>query len=394
MKLLQITDETSLPGGKSPYLGRVSGKLPEYGWETLFLSYREGEADLPHARVVHIGSFREVKREINAFGPDLINTHCPVDDRLWEYISGFPVVRTVHNHDPYCPSGTKFNRGRRLPCDNRFGYLRCAMGYLVGGCGSRRPWRMVKNILDMNREKRQLRDVPLVALSEYHREELIASGFKPGNTFTNHVFGPDPGPVCSLPPDTGGRPYILFSGRVVPYKGLDWLLDAMRLSREKPLLVIAGDGYYLPAVKNRVHQLQLGKHVIFKGWLDQPALRWWIRHARAVAVPSVWHEPAGSIAAETMMIGTPLIISNVGGLKEFFLFGRGGLMVNPGDTAGLAGAIDLLAADQKLAGELGREAHRMAVEYFNLDRHVKRLAEIFSIYCYKKFSWYEKANPE
>lgn len=387
MKLLQVTDEASLPGGKSPYLRRVSRKLLEYGWETLFLSYRGGEADLPHAKVVHIGPSGEIRREIKAFKPDLVNTHCPVDDRLWEFISDFPVVRTVHNHDPYCPSGTKFNRRKSLPCGSRLGYLRCAGGYLINGCGSRKPWRMIKNILDMNRERRQLRDIPLIALSEYHREELIASGFKPENIFTNHVFGPDPGPISSVPPDTGGRPYILFPGRVVPYKGLDWLLDALRLSREKPLLVIAGDGYYIPSVKNRASQLGLEEHVVFKGWLDQPVLRWWIRHARAVAVPSVWHEPAGSIAAETMMIGTPLIISNVGGLKEFFLFGRGGLAVNPGDTAGLAGAIDLLASDQSLAGELGQEAHRIAVRYFDLSRHVRRLTDIFSLFMNKKHLW-------
>ncbi len=94
---------------------------------------------------------------------------------------------------------------------------------------------------------------------------------------------------------------------------------------------------------------------------------------------------AGSAAAETMMIGTPLVIARVGGLKEFFMFGDVGLAVEPGDTGGLAEAIDRLAADVELARELGCRAHRVAVKYFNLTRHIKRLIEIFSLFCRRHY---------
>lgn len=384
MRLVQFTDEISLQGGKSPYLRRISKKLLTLGWETFFLTYNRGDTDLPHARVIHAGSYKDVEKEIKQFEPDLINTHCMIDDESWEYVAAYPVVRTIHNHNPYCPSGTKYNARHRLPCDHKAHYCGCLKGYLVNGCGSRRPWRIINNFVTYKREKQQLHNIPLIALSEYHRNELISAGYKPELVFTNHVFGPDPGDVGEQPPIKGERPYFIFPGRVVPYKGIDWLVDALLISKEKPLLVIAGDGYYLPEVKARVSKLALDDYVIFKGWLGQQDLRWWIKHARAVVVPSAWHEPAGSVAAETMRLGTPLIISRVGGLKEFFMFGDGGLMVSPGDVQGLADALDKLAANRQLARELGRGAYKMAVEYFNIDRHAQRLVEIFSIFRRKK----------
>jgi glycosyltransferase involved in cell wall biosynthesis len=85
---------------------------------------------------------------------------------------------------------------------------------------------------------------------------------------------------------------------------------------------------------------------------DEVLAAW--RHATVGLVPSVWPEPFGLVAVEAMAAGVPVIASRVGGLPEVVTDGVTGLLVEPGDAASLADAIDGLLRNPDERALLGR----------------------------------------
>ena len=67
------------------------------------------------------------------------------------------------------------------------------------------------------------------------------------------------------------------------------------------------------------------------------------------AVPSVWEEPFGLVAAEAMMRGTATVTSRIGGLTEFGVEGDTGYSVPAGDATALAEALRRIVTDRRLA---------------------------------------------
>jgi glycosyltransferase involved in cell wall biosynthesis len=75
--------------------------------------------------------------------------------------------------------------------------------------------------------------------------------------------------------------------------------------------------------------------------------------ATVTAVPSLWPEPWGQVAAEAAVCGRPVVASAGGGLGELVRDGETGLLVPPGDPVALAAALDRVVADPELAARLG-----------------------------------------
>lgn len=114
---------------------------------------------------------------------------------------------------------------------------------------------------------------------------------------------------------------FLYVGRLIDYKGIEDLIQAMSLlrqsGRQARLSVVgkAPDYYYEMHLKKLVQAKKLGAWVKFYGWLPTSEVRQWMERAACLVVPSR-REAFGLVALEAMAIGTPLIVSNVGGLAE------------------------------------------------------------------------------
>jgi hypothetical protein len=89
-----------------------------------------------------------------------------------------PVVYTLHNHSPYCPSGTKYLAVSGTCCDRAMSTLGCTWGHLVDRCGSRRPENIIQNFQRSYRELDTLKKlrIPVIANSDYVRGQLIRHG--------------------------------------------------------------------------------------------------------------------------------------------------------------------------------------------------------------------------
>lgn len=134
------------------------------------------------------------------------------------------------------------------------------------------------------------------------------------------------------------RDCLLFVGRLVPYKGLDVLLDALALappSRRLPLHVV-GTGPARGALAARAEKLDVP--VTFEGYVSADRLRELYRNARATVLPSLTNQESfGIVLVESMACGTPVVASDLIGTRYVKDFG--GALVPPGDARALSDAL-------------------------------------------------------
>ncbi|NJN68403.1 MAG: glycosyltransferase family 4 protein [Chloroflexaceae bacterium] len=135
--------------------------------------------------------------------------------------------------------------------------------------------------------------------------------------------------------------YIVFYvGRIVYEKGLHVLLDAWpRVLRQVGArLVIAGSGPYLDTLKAQARALGLEKRVIFTGFISDEERDSLYYVADVTTFPSLY-EPFGIVVLEAFAAGSPVVVSQTGGLMEVVRKDETGLFVRPGDPESLAQGI-------------------------------------------------------
>jgi glycogen(starch) synthase len=118
----------------------------------------------------------------------------------------------------------------------------------------------------------------------------------------------------------GNSDEFLYVGRLIDYKGLEDLiqaLDRLRQSGRQIHLNIVGQGadYYELYLRKLVQSKRLGAWVKFHGWIPSSEVRRWMGRAACLIVPSQ-REAYGLVALEGMAIGIPIISSRAGGLAE------------------------------------------------------------------------------
>ncbi|MGC8738268.1 MAG: glycosyltransferase family 4 protein [Candidatus Hydrogenedens sp.] len=94
----------------------------------------------------------------------------------------------------------------------------------------------------------------------------------------------------------------------------------------------------------------------FLGWLDYEELPHVYSEMDICVVPSIWEEPFGIVALEAMATGSPVIASNIGGLRTTILHGETGFLFPPNDDETLMNYLDLLLSNDTLRNEMGNKA--------------------------------------
>jgi glycosyltransferase involved in cell wall biosynthesis len=170
----------------------------------------------------------------------------------------------------------------------------------------------------------------------------------------------------------------LFAGRIVPDKGLEWLLKALTKTERHIHLDIAGDGWNKPSMEKLSQDLGLSDRVTWHGWCDRHQLESLYQQCLAVIFPSLWPEPAGLVTLEAYARYRPVIASAVGGIPEHVQDGKTGILVSPNNVAQLAAAISELAANYGKAKSMGETGQAWYQEEFTLDIHIQRLTKIYA----------------
>jgi glycosyltransferase involved in cell wall biosynthesis len=156
-------------------------------------------------------------------------------------------------------------------------------------------------------------------------------------------------------------PAVLFIGRLVYYKGIEYLIEAM--SRVKARLWIIGTGPLESKLKQLTVQLNLQSKVRFLGNVSDEDVPAYYHACEVFVLPSVANsEMFGIVQLEAMACRKPVVATNLPtGVSYVNVHGLTGLLVPPRNPEALAEAINKLLASSSLRREMG-EAGRKRVE--------------------------------
>ena len=227
-----------------------------------------------------------------------------------------------------------------------------------------------------------------VAVSDFVRRRLVeVNGTPPERTHRvyngidlSRFASPDRGALRRLVGAPEGTRIVFCSGRAQPYKGFQVLVGAAALLRAEGvrdvIFVHCGGGAYLERLKETAALCEVGEVFHFLGERrDVPAL---LAGATVAVVPSLWAEAFGLTVVEAMAAGVPLVASRAGGIPELVADGETGVLVPPGDSRALAGALRALLDDHVAREEMARRALAEVRARFSLERAARDLHALVS----------------
>lgn len=183
-----------------------------------------------------------------------------------------------------------------------------------------------------------------------------------------------------------GELALLYAGRFDPNKGIEtFVAAAARLAATRPVRVAlaggfdpaAADGAEYERIRALVAAIGLADRTTFLGRQAPAALAPLYRGADVVVVPSLY-ESFGLVAIEAMACGTPVVASDVGGLRYVVLHRETGLLAPPQDDAAFAAALAMLADAPDLRARMGRAAARLAASIYTWDAVAARLEDLYA----------------
>lgn len=314
-------------------------------------------------------------REIRRSRPDIVHVHnlFPLISPLALWVahrSGAKVVLTLHNYRCVCAAGTPM-RGNRV-CDDCFRTMaadigkrrrlsvwpaikyRCHRGSLIATVP------LAVNIWLYRRFWRKWVD-RFIVLSEFQRQIMAECGFPLEKLAVKGNFTRM---KCSSGVPAQKKDQLLYVGRLSDEKGLRTLLAGWRQFAahfQSATLVIAGDG----CQREEYEAMAKGLHVSFLGMRTHDEVLQLMAESRATVLPSECWETFGMTVLESMQMGTPVIVSNLGALPSLVPCGCGEVFA-AGDATGLAEAIERMWMREDSV-EMSENCVRRANELYSED---------------------------
>src|SRR5207247_840893 len=163
-------------------------------------------------------------------------------------------------------------------------------------------------------------------------------------TVPNGLSLDDAPPATERPDDEGS---ILFTGRLLGWKGLSVLLHALPYLPRRERLYVTGSGQ-VETWRRHAETLGLGAdRVQFLGVIPRPELLARLQRASLVVVPSFMESCPYSLI-EAMALGKPIVASSVPGIRDMVVDGESALLVPPGAPKALASAMERILTDEAL----------------------------------------------
>jgi glycosyltransferase involved in cell wall biosynthesis len=403
MHVMQLTDlyHPSI-GGVESYVAALSKELTRLGHTTVVVTIQPGDQPeqetIDGVRVIRIRSWSQkltrfysdtslpfhppapdpgavaaLRRVIHSEQPDVVHSHSWLNHSFFPLYSadkGPAHVVTLHDYGMACPRKTLIRAGHPGQC----------AGPRIARCLSCTPeqYGMLKgSVITMAlRASRPLqhradRYLTISKAAEDGSREALPSGAEviPHPPMVSddllQLAQETPRPEF-LPAEDG---FLMFAGALSLHKGIDVLLAAHRRMRNRvPLVLLGMPRHDTPAIDDP-------DVTVVRNVPHPQVMAAWTRASVAV-VPSVWHETLGLVAVEAMIVGCPVVASDVGGLREVVNHGITGLLVRPGDPGGLATALDDLLDDQELRKRMGAEA-MARTSVWGVRHVVPRIVEVY-----------------
>jgi glycosyltransferase involved in cell wall biosynthesis len=323
-----------------------------------------------------------VAAEIRRVRPDLVHVHNVSGSTLASFVAcdrlDVPVVLTLHDHWLLCPNNMLY-RGDGLLCDPAQGTGDCKQCFRRYDFWARVPRR--RQVL-----ARLVRNVRLFVSPSHKLVDLhVAAGYD-RRRFRVVPNGTDPAP-SRIPADPLLREHfeergrlrtLLFAGAVVETKGIQTLIEALPLLMryiDRFRLLVAGWGN--PRTLAALRRFN-PTAVRLLGRVPFEEMRALYAAADLTVVPSVWYDNSPMVIYESLLAGTPIVGSEIGGIPELIRPGQTGYLFPAGDARALTERVIqhfALSAPERRA--MRRRCARHVRSELSMDRHLDRLQEVY-----------------
>jgi glycosyltransferase involved in cell wall biosynthesis len=286
--------------------------------------------------------------------------------------AGIPIVQTIHNFRFMCPNSLfhtheqvceRCKDGNTLPAL----HLRCYRdSYLLSG--------LYALTIGLHRRLGTFQKINhFLALTSFSARKLVESGLATPEKIT--VLGnflPDPLPTRG---PTTRQAYVVYLGRLSPEKGVATLVRAMQgLSYLKAK--ICGAGEQQADLESLVQELSLN-NIEFVGYVSGEAKWELLRNATATIIPSVWYEHLPFSMLESWAVGTPVIASDLGSMRDLLNTQQEGLMFPAGDYLALRSRLKMMSQQLQAGLLMGEQGRRRIEAEFCETVHYSALVRVY-----------------
>ena len=304
VKILHVADRLTDRGGAYRHLlGVLEHQRREHDVE-LAVGCDDGNLELPRRLVPGLEARTRMPVDVSLvmeeFRPDVVHVHNVMNPAALEALGDYnePVrVMTVQDHRAFCPGRGKWTLEGET-CSERMSAELCQKCFTNAAYGQEIE-ALTNERLEATKQFR------LVVLSRYMKRELVAVGIEDDRITVVPPF------VHGLHLDatSNGPPSVLFVGRLVESKGVVEAIAAWERSGLDLPLVVAGTGPLRDSLKR--------PGVALLGWVGRAELSSLYRRAAAVLMSSRWQEPFGIVGLESLVMGTPVVAWESGGIGEW-----------------------------------------------------------------------------
>lgn len=312
---------------------------------------------------------------LQEFRPDIAHVHAPSRYLTPSVLrplerAGVPIVMTLHDFKPWCTNRILMAHGEA--CERCLGgrhwkafttgcvqgsHLKSAVGaveaYWHDGVGAYRGVKL------------------WIAPSSFVFQKALHVGLKE-HQIRILKHGVENSVAASAGAEVPDERYVFFSGRLSLEKGVK-LLPAVAAAIAPVKLLVAGDG---PLRGDLEHAATTHSNLQLLGHLSDSDLAAYRARAALVVIPSLFYEHFCYAAGEAMLDARPIVASRIGAIPELVEPEKTGLLVEPGDVSGFAGAVRSALEDSR-ATAWGEEGRRRIREVSDPEKHVSKLLEIY-----------------
>ena len=386
MKILVGHNHYQRHGGEDAVVDAEIGLLKQYGNEVQYYQRSNDEIEAAgfFSKIEYLmqmnwaqKSYREVKRIIKTFRPDIAHFH-----NIFYMISPsvywacqeerVPVVQSLHNFRLLCSNALFYRNGKT--CED------CMQKSLWQGVYHKcfrssylQTFLMARLLMKHWRKGTWLNFVDAyITLSPFSRQKYIQGGLPAHKIFVKPNFEREEVAMAALNQE---EDCVLYVGRLSVEKGVDVLLKAWQKMATLPLKII-GDGPLFDRLKQYASERHMA-NVTFLGRLDNDECRRWIRRAKFIVVPSVCYENFPRFIVEAFACGVPVLASRIGSLQDIVEEGKTGLFFKAGDPDDLAQKAQWMITHDEAVSEMCREVKRTFDSKYTDHKNYEQLMAIY-----------------
>ena len=388
MKVLLVNKFLYRAGGAENYMFNVGNLLKKNGHEVQYFglkdeknivesnnsyvtNYENKKVLNPLTLIYNLEAKRKIKKVIKEYKPDIVhfnNISYHLTSSIIDMCYKMKVPMVMTNHDPQlvCPNHMLYRFDNKKICNEcieRKDFKSCIKYKCLKGSLVKSYIAYFESIF-AHKYKKYEKITKFICPSNFMKEKLLAGGIEKEKIILLRNFSN----LINNENVVEKKDYILYFGRLSEEKGIDILINALPKNIN---LIIAGSGPLEEKIKSIKEN-----NIKYVGFKSGEELRKLIKEALFTVYPSKWYENAPLSIFESITLGTPVIATNEGGIKELVDENVNGLFFENENVEDLKNKIELLYSNK----ELRENMYMKCYEYKKVPNEEMYIQELLKIY--------------